>query len=504
MSDGNYLLAGGYLYTGGDFDGNYGGFDIGLIKIDSNGNKLWSTHYGSEDHESTSSLIKGMNNRYYSIGSTDHYGYPNFHGVPETTNPHDGYVICIDENGGMIWQHCYGGFGIDWFYTGAILDSAYLYVAGYTKTSNGGDTGGNYDPDTSAIATYDVFVCKIRVSDGSLVRAKRFGGTETEVVHNMIVTNDGNLLLLCQSRSNNIDVPVNYGFPDAWALLIDTSFNILSSVVFGGSKLDMFYGAVHLAGGDYMLYGNTENTDTLTGNLDVTITSGDEQILLIRTDSNFAPKWQRTYGCDYLHDGGYGSNSFVQTADGGFIMGGRAIGSQSCNPTPFSIGNSIFVKVDSMGNQLFEVHYGSGYTGLGDFVRTILVTKSGGIIVGSVGHADANNTCTSPGVDPTGFWNIYMLDNTMGIVESKPRGLFSFVYPNPASTEIHLGTNRFEPGSRLSLQVYDIQGKSVMKVSVTKEEGDILVNLQGLPDGLFLGRLADNDGRVECFKFVKE
>lgn len=216
------------------------------------------------------------------------------------------------------------------------------------------------------------------------------------------------------------------------------------------------------------------------------------------------PKWQKTYGCDYLDNLNLGANRFVQTADGGFIMGGRAVGSQSCDPYPFSIGNSIFVKVDSLGNQLFEVHYGSGATGLGDQVRTILVTKGGGIIVGSVGHADANNSCNNPGVDPTGFWNIYMLDNTMGTVSSEALAFSSFVYPNPANSEIHLGTNRFEPGTRLSLQVYDIQGRCVRQVCVEQGEGEILVNLEGLQSGLFLGRLADENGRTECFKFVKE
>lgn len=496
-SDGGFLLVGSYCLTGGDFSSNYGLCDVGLIKIDSIGNKLWSHHYGLSYNDGCNAIIKGFNNRYYIIGTTYSYGLPNFHGFPEVENKSDGYVICVDDAGNLIWQHCYGGYGSDYLHTGAVIDSNYLYAAGITIKSNGGDTGGNYAVDT-VLGSYDVFICKIRSSDGSLVHAKRLGGTKNDVVQKMIVTDANKLLLVGESNSIDIDVPVCYGIKDAWALKIDTGFNVLTSHIWGGAKRESFYDALQTSDKGYMLYGFTENTDTLTGNLNISITSSTVQLLLIKTDSNFNALWQKTYGCDIkdLGSSSFGAGNFIHTNDNGFIMGTRAYPSAGCTSYPFADGHSLFIKTDAAGNVLFERQFGTNLSGTIDVVRSIIETKDGGMIIGSTGNTDNNNFCNSAGVNPSCFWNVYKIDsvstNTIGI--SNPAWNNCKVFPNPANHYLTIDSQT----PIATAEIFDISGKLLLSALLHNNQLDI----SQLASGLYFIKLSTLEGSV-VRKFIK-
>jgi hypothetical protein len=504
-SEGCYFLTGVYTLTGGDFNGEYGLGDVGLIKIDSNGNKLWSNHYGGARQDGCFSIIKGSTGgMYYIIGNTLSYNLPNFHGLATPPYKSDGYVICIDGSGNMLWQQCYGGFGWDWLVT-AISDGPYLYAAGHTQNSKGGDTGGNYDPDTINGVTFDWFVCKINAQNGNLIHSKRFGGPQQDFLNKIIVTNDHNLLLMGFSNSDSIDVPVNYGGSDAWALKIDTAFNVLSSKVFGGSQSESFYDAVTTADNGYIMFGITTNTDTLVGNLDITVTSGVRQMMLIKTDSALHSQWQKTYGCyigQTISADGSGANLLTRTPDNGYLMATRAIPT-NCNAYPFIYGTTVFIKTDANGNQLYERYYGSdssngtGSSGGSDRIRSIIATPSGGFIVGSTSHVDNNNFCSSTGVNPLNFWNIFKWNNNLitGNEDMINKEKSISIYPNPSSTSLN-----FEGISKTTIaEVYDISGKFLL----SKQLFENWLDIRSLAKGLYFIKLSTAEGSV-VRKFVKE
>jgi hypothetical protein len=488
-TDGGYFLVGG-SYNGGDFVGNYGLVDIGLIKIDNNGNKLWSNHYGGTGADRCYSITKGWSGRYYIVGSTASNNLPNY-----TGSGINGYIVCIDSLGNMLWQNCYGVLGGEEFYTAVEPYGNYLYAAGNTQsltTATGSAWSYGFD---------DFYVCKIDAMNGSLVKAQHYGGSNHDYVRKMIRTQDNNLLLVGTSQSNNFDVPVNYGTMsqyDAWALKIDTGLNIITNKIFGGISGDEFHDVLQVDNG-FVLFGYTHNQDTLTGNLDI-IVNGNFQMMLIKTDNNLNSLWQKSYGCSILtystaDSWGSGGNLLI-LLDNGFLMSAFS-NPTYCNAYPITTGYSVFIKTDFAGNQMAERYYGNISYGGQDFNVRSIINAGDGIVVGANGKADNNYFCNSTGVNPAAFWNIYKWNDNLIVGNEEKAGKENMVevYPSPATSALIIDglTNT------ALVEIYDISGKLLLTKQLNTQQLDISL----LAKGLYFIKLTTEEGSV-VRKFVKE
>ncbi|MEZ5012856.1 MAG: hypothetical protein R2794_01060 [Chitinophagales bacterium] len=71
MQDGGVMLIGNTRSDDFDITEFWGGYnDIWLIKIDESGNLEWGKTYGGSDSDDGASLVRGMDNSYYLVGST--------------------------------------------------------------------------------------------------------------------------------------------------------------------------------------------------------------------------------------------------------------------------------------------------------------------------------------------------------------------------------------------------------------------------------------------------
>jgi hypothetical protein len=220
-------------------------------------------------------------------------------------------------------------------------------------------------------------------------------------------------------------------------------------------------------------------------------------MLLIKTDNNFQSQWQKTYGCRIINMGaGFGANIFIKTANNGYLMVATTQNAGNCVGAPFPNGQSVFIKTDSLGNKLFEKVYGTNYGGGAvDVIRNIIETKDGGIIVGSTGHADMYNFCNTAGVKTTDFWNVYKLDNTLGIEQNFDKKEDLKIYPNPANDVLNIeGLNE-----KADAYVYDLSGKLVLKNMIANGQVDI----SRLAGGLYFIKVLSGEGSV-VRKFVKD
>jgi len=122
-SDGGYLI-GGYTYSFGTYAPDSG--KAYLIKTDANGDTLWTKIYGGNGNELISYIIKSNDGNYVFTGYSSSYG---------TNGSADVYLVKIDGNGNVLWSKTFGGNDVDGGY-GCVKqtpDRGYL-IAGITSS----------------------------------------------------------------------------------------------------------------------------------------------------------------------------------------------------------------------------------------------------------------------------------------------------------------------------------------------------------------------------------
>lgn len=186
----------------------------------------------------------------------------------------------------------------------------------------GGNSGANAGLDKSAasIGGNDFWIIKFGV-DGKKQWDKTIGGTDYESLASILVTSDGGYLLGGSSGSNA-----------------------------GGDKSENDRGA-------------DRNTN-----------KGDYWI--VKLDANGLKQWDKTFGGSSPD----GLTSMLQTADGGFLIGGNSASSRSGDKSLRSKGGSDFwmVKVAADGTKQWDKTIGSPYD---DYLSTILTTADGGFLL---------------------------------------------------------------------------------------------------------------------------
>ena len=137
--DGNYLIAASSSSNDGDISGNHGtgGYtDAVLMKISTSGTVMWSKCFGGSRNEELLD-IEIINGKIFAAGfanSTDG-------DIPPSQQNYDVWLLALDANGNKIFSKIYGGSQNDVAYSMTKGNDGSLTLAGYT-TSNDGDVSG--------------------------------------------------------------------------------------------------------------------------------------------------------------------------------------------------------------------------------------------------------------------------------------------------------------------------------------------------------------------------
>jgi uncharacterized delta-60 repeat protein len=129
-SDGGYIVVGRTLSFGAGY------YDIFLIKMDANGNIIWTKTYGGTDEDRAYSVQQTSDGGYIVVGRTLSFGAGGL----------DIFLIKTDANGNIIWAKTYGGTAWDGVSSVQQTSDGGYIVAGFT-----GSFGAGY---------YDVFLIK--------------------------------------------------------------------------------------------------------------------------------------------------------------------------------------------------------------------------------------------------------------------------------------------------------------------------------------------------------
>lgn len=250
LEDGNILLTASSSSNDGNIKGNHGtgGFtDAVLMKLDANGNFLWSKCFGGSKNEELLD-IEIINGRIYLAG----YANSTDGDIPPSQKNYDVWLLAVDGNGNKIYSKVYGGSQNDVAYSMTKGDDGSLTLAGYT-TSNDGDV-------TGAKGSQDYWILNITPGNGKLNWQKVAGGTDAEYANSIITDTDGGYIVGGISYSNNGDITNPLGEGDYWIIKLNAAGKILWKQNMGGSGNDHLRSVIYQPSvKEYFLCGDADS-----------------------------------------------------------------------------------------------------------------------------------------------------------------------------------------------------------------------------------------------------
>jgi hypothetical protein len=216
---------GGYIIAGTTASYGIGWYDIWLIKIDSEGNTIWTKTFGGDSYDVGHCVKQTSDGGYILTGYTYSYG----------AGSSDLWLIKTDGNGNLEWDNTFGDTEPEHGYSVIQSGDEYI-VTGYTKSYGEGD--------------YDVWLLKTD-NEGNEIWNKTYGGTEDDRSFAIQHTSDNNFVVAGFTESFGAG---NY---DMWLLKIDNAGDTLWTKTIGNDKLNRARSVVQTSDGGYILTGDT-------------------------------------------------------------------------------------------------------------------------------------------------------------------------------------------------------------------------------------------------------
>ncbi|RDC64878.1 T9SS type A sorting domain-containing protein [Adhaeribacter pallidiroseus] len=343
--DGRYLLAGS--------SNPYATFtQYRLQKIDANGIELWGKQFGS-DNSYLDSYVADL--KITPDGGYLLSGWSNSDSTEDKSAASKGgfdyWVIKLKDLEPPVlaaWDYRYGSAAADNFTTVIKTNDGGYLAGGYSAGSVGGDKTQFGQGST------DFWIVKTNAA-GKKLWDKRYGGTGHDYLNRLIATKDGGYLLGGSSFSGNSGDKTqgSRGDRDYWVVKIDAAGNKQWDKRFGGSGSDELKKVMQLTTGEYVLGGYSNSP--VSG--DKTQTSqGGTDYWLVKISSTGDKIWDKRYG-GALNET---LSGFVQTWDGGFLLGGSSLSGVGGDKTQASQGESDFwlVQIDKNGTKRWDKRFG--------------------------------------------------------------------------------------------------------------------------------------------------
>ncbi|MBK7378761.1 MAG: T9SS type A sorting domain-containing protein [Ignavibacteriales bacterium] len=258
-TNGNICIAG---YTGSY---GLGGFDVWLIKIDANGDTLWTKTYGGVGDDYAYAMKQTNDGGFIIGGATNSFGAGGL----------DYYIIKTDSLGDTLWTKTFGEVNDDICWGLEVVEDGYV-LAG-EKNSN-------------------LYLLKTDLN-GQYIWERIYGNSGDDIAYNIRSVKDVSFLIVGKT-----------GTPTERAWLLKT--NLLGDTLWTrkyGESYDSFRQAEE-----------TEDSGLIiTGMRGITLEGWN--LALLKTDSLGNVEWEKTYDYDNDYDIGY---SVQQTIDGGYIVTG--------------------------------------------------------------------------------------------------------------------------------------------------------------------------------------
>jgi len=327
--DSGFAVAGYTASFGGGIQNAY------LLRLDSNGDTLWTRYYGGSAYDGAHCVIETGDHGFLVAGFAESYGAAG----------KNLYLIRTDQDGDTVWTKVYGGNLQDVGYALCPAHGGGFMVVGYRD----GPTGwvkGNF------------WLLKID-TDGDTLWTKVYGGTGEDYGISIRPIPDGYII-------TGVNTYASAGGKDLWLVKTDMDGDTLWTHVYGGALEDVGYGVNTTADGGFIVTGYRDGSGSWT--------AGD--LWLLKTDALGDTLWTKVYG-----DGGEDFGFDVFEVEDGYIIGGQYgyTGSK----------DMWLVRTDTDGDTLWTKRYGGVYDEAG--LGMTLTDADEYVLVGYTGSFGAGN-----------------------------------------------------------------------------------------------------------------
>lgn len=294
---------------------------IYLLRLDNNGDTLWTDTHGS------------TNTQAFAIEKTSDGNYV-IAGYSESSGNGDVLLVKINEEGSVLWERTYGGPGSDIGLAVNATNDGGLIVAGWTRSDSTGDQ--------------DVYLIKTDGA-GDTVWTQVYGGNLDDFGTSVHETSDGGFIICGWTESYGA------GSDDVYLIRASSNGDTLWTRTYGDQNQDYGEAVIETVNGTYVITGVTQDANEAMS-----------RIFMLELDSSGDTIWLQTY------DDGFGYD-VKQTTDNGFILVGSHF-------SEFPIRNAYLLKTDANGIIAWEKSFGGDANDAGFAVHQ--VSDNGYILVG--------------------------------------------------------------------------------------------------------------------------
>ncbi len=286
----------GYIFTGYTESSGQGSRDVSLVKTDNSGNILWSKTYGTNLCETAVGLAI----------TNDGYIVTGYQGASSCASGGDIYVVRVDNAGNTLWANNYNSCSFN-------TDNSFNVI----QTADGGFniTGWTY----CGSGQHDPIVLKL-TGNGTPAWQMQYGSSGDDYGCSIIQTPGGGYIVAGEYQSAMFD---------AYIFKTDSSGTLAWSKSYGGNGAELFYDIKTTSDNKYIAAGRTNSFG-----------AGGDDAFLVKTDTSGNLIWSKTYGGSANDD----AIQMHQTADGGFVLCGTTMS--------FGAGGQdiYIIKTDANGN----------------------------------------------------------------------------------------------------------------------------------------------------------
>ncbi len=451
-ADGGYILAGNAASSDGDVVGNHGGDDGWLVKLDADGAISWQHTVGGTSTDKFYAVEQTPDGGYIAAGYTASINGD----VAFNHGDLDAWVVKFDALGSIVWEHTFGGVATDVAYAVTpTADGGYLFAG----TSRSQVVPGNHGLD-------DFWVVKLNAAGGELWQ-NQFGGSVDEQPYSVVQLVDGGYLVSGMTASNDADVTGQHGGQDAWVVKVSSAGALVWQSCLGGTGYDYAYKTRRTAdGGSIMAASATSNDGDVSGNHGL-----GNDAWIVKLDATGGITWQKMLG---------GSSSdrakdIQQTADGGYIFIGDADSQDGDLSGNIGIADIWLVRTDAVGSIQWQRTLGGSDTDTG---YALDQTADGGYFIAGITNSNDGDVSGIHGLGDA--WAVKLSGAGVGIAEQ--HALEISIGPNPCKGLLSIKTGQ-EVGA-MDLLLLDPQGRQVLRARMTGSTQ--ILDLSDRPCGVYL------------------